>query len=259
MNTTVSPDSLAPGAATATVVLPRIEGRLASRTQLTAATVEAMFALLLSHFTGVCRATFEADLAEKNWVILLEDEDGQLRGFSTLLIYASQAAGGEVTVVYSGDTIVDRASWGSPALAKTWIQSVRQLAAMSGSRDLYWLLLTSGFRTYRFLPVFFRSFHPRFDEATPPGSQALLDLLAFERFGSRYDPFSGVVRLQRPQVLAPDLLEVPPGRLAVDDHVGFFLARNPGYVRGDELVCLTRIDDSNLTAAGRRMARSDAR
>ena len=40
-----------------------------------------------------------------------------------------------------------------------------------------------------------------------------------------------------------------------DPHIAFFLDRNPGFVRGDELVCLTRIDDRNLTPAGRRMAR----
>ena len=40
-----------------------------------------------------------------------------------------------------------------------------------------------------------------------------------------------------------------------DPHIAFFLERNPGFVRGDELVCLTRIDEQNLTPAGRRMAR----
>lgn len=234
-----------------------LNGRLVARAHLSSSTIHAMFALLGSHFAGVCRSIFDADLAEKNWIILLEDEERQLRGFSTLLIYPTEAPGVPVTIVYSGDTIVDRAWWGSPALARTWIHAVRQLTPIDGSRDLYWLLLTSGYRTYRFLPVFFCSFYPRHDQETPLEAQALLDALAFERFGSRYDPFRGIVRFQRPQVLAPDLLEVPTGR-AQDEHVVFFLARNPGYVRGDELVCLTRIHDSNLTPAGRRMARSRA-
>jgi hypothetical protein len=64
------------------------------------------------------------------------------------------------------------------------------------------------------------------------------------------------VQLDRPQVLAGDLVDVPAGR-AADPHVRFFLERNPGFVRGDELVCLTRIADDNLTRAGLRMAGRD--
>jgi hypothetical protein len=213
---------------------------------------EAMFALLAAHFTGVDRCTFRADLAGKNAIILLEDDDHRLRGFSTLHVYTTSAAGRPVTIIYSGDTIVDRSCWGSHTLAKTWIQCVRTSAA-AATTDVYWLLITSGYRTYRFLPVFFRAFYPRVDEPTPPGEQALLDAVARERFGQRYDGESGIVRLDRPQVLAGDLLEVQPGR-TTDAHIAFFLARNAGFVSGDELVCLTRIHDDNLTTAGRRMA-----
>lgn len=217
-----------------------------------------MFALLDVHFDGVDWPTFQTDLDEKNWVIVLEDEDGVLRGFSTLLVYCTQAPGKSATVVYSGDTIVERAWWGSPALPRTWIHSVKQFIPMDGGSELYWLLLTSGFRTYRFLPVFFRSFYPRCDVQTSKAAAGLLDAIAFERFGSRYDVRAGVVRFTRPQVLAPDLLDVREGRVE-DPHVRFFLARNPGYIRGDELVCLTRIHDDNLTPLGKRMARGAER
>lgn len=229
----------------------RLRGTLIPRAALSGAMERAMFALLDLHFDGVDWPTFQTDLGEKNWVIVLEDEEGVLRGFSTLLLYRTQAPDTPVTVVYSGDTIVERAWWGSPALPRTWIQSVQKL---TGGSDLYWMLLTSGYRTYRFLPVFFRDFHPRCDGDGSAAAAALLDAIAVERFGSRYDPRSGVVRFPRPQVLAPDLLDVSKGR-AEDPHVRFFLTRNPGYIRGDELVCLTRIHDDNLTPVGKRMAR----
>jgi hypothetical protein len=240
-------------------VAPGLQGRTVSRPSLTASTIDAMFALLSTHFTGADRATFEVDLAEKNLVILLEDDDGVLRGFSTLVTYDTTAAGESVRVVYSGDTIVDRAWWGSSALARTWIQTVQSLRPQDG-RELYWLLLTSGFRTYRFLPVFFREFYPCCDAAEAVRRadrtevRQLADAIARERFGSRYDADTGIVRFDRPYVLAGDLLDVPDGKTA-DPHVRYFLERNPGFVAGDELVCLTRIDADNLTPAGRRMAR----
>jgi hypothetical protein len=210
-----------------------------------------MLGLLSTFFTGVDRRTFESDLEEKSHAILLHDEEGRLRGFSTLLVYRTAAPDLDATVVFSGDTIVDRAWWGSAALPLAWLRSVRQLTSSSGG-DVYWLLLTSGYRTYRFLPVFFREFFPRYDACAP--TSPVLDTLARERFGDLYDDALGIVRFSRPQVLVPDLLDVPTSR-TVDAHVAFFLERNPGFVRGDELVCLARVDDENLTAAGRRMAR----
>jgi hypothetical protein len=242
----------------------RLHGRVVARQTLDPGTRNAMFSLLAAHFVGVDRTTFDLDLAGKSCAILLEDDAGDLRGFSTMVLYESRAAGTPLSVVYSGDTIVDRAWWGSPALARTWVRAVRQLAPDTGPRDVYWLLLTSGFRTYRFLPVFFREFYPRFDTATPHPDVALLDALAGERFGQQYDARSGVVRFVHPQILAPDLVTLPRHRMTrkntehgpvPDPHIAFFLERNPGFVRGDELVCLTRIDERNLTPAGRRMAR----
>jgi hypothetical protein len=211
-----------------------------------------MFALLATYFTGVDRATFDADLDEKSHAILLRDAAGALRGFSTLLVYETCAAGLDATVIYSGDTIVDRDWWGSAALPLSWLAATRALTASAGARDVYWLLLTSGFRTYRFLPTFFRDFHPR--AGASPASAAVLDALARERFADRYEADRGVVRFARPQVLVPELLDVPSGR-AHDVHVAFFLERNPGFVRGDELVCLAKVTEDNLTAAGLRVAR----
>lgn len=232
-----------------------------------------MLALLERHFEGVSAEVFAADLDEKNWALLFEDE-GELVGFSTLLLYPFVHAGETLTVVYSGDTIVDPAAWGSTALPRLWIDAVRRLHAEHGPEQgprhgpehgpargpgqgksrLVWLLITSGFRTYRFLPVFWRDFHPRHDAAIPPDMAALRDALAHGRFGDRYDPKRGVVRLGSPQSLRAHLAGVPEARRS-DPHVAYFLAANPGHGRGDELVCITELSDENLTRAGWRMVR----
>ncbi len=226
-------------------------GRLVRRDDLGEAERASMHALLESHFDGVTREGFEADLAEKNWVVVIE-EDGRLFGFSSLLIYETSEVGEPVTVIYSGDTIVARDAWNTWALPGSWIAAVRALREEYSRGRLYWLLITSGFRTYRFLPVFWREFHPRHDAPIPVETKALLSSLAIGRLGAAFSPEIGIARLPRPQVLRPDLRSVPDGRWA-DPHVAFFLARNPGWVAGDELVCLTEIAYDNLTPAGRRM------
>jgi hypothetical protein len=102
---------------------------------------------------------------------------------------------------------------------------------------LFWLLIAAGYRTYRFLPVFWKRFFPRHEEATPPDVQRLLDALATERFASAYRPAQGVVRFVHPHVLRCELLTIPEDRLA-DPHVAFFVSAD------------------NLTPAGRRIWRT---
>jgi hypothetical protein len=221
------------------------------RSELSPAQSDAMFALLGCHFDGVCRDQFDRDLAEKNRVILLTRE-GTLVGFSTLLAYETRFEGAPVSVLYSGDTIVAPEAWGTTALPRAWIGAVNALRDEFPRGRYYWLLLTSGFRTYRFLPVFWREFFPSFDRPFPFELMRLRKQLAVERFGDQFDPATGIVRFQRPQRLRNGLAEVANHRVA-DPHIAFFLERNPRHAAGDELVCLTELSPENLTAAGRRM------
>ncbi len=189
--------------------------------------------------------------------MLLLEEPGGLQGFTTMLFYRAEDRGETVNVVYSGDTIVAPEAWGSSVLAPAWIAAVQRLHRQRPAAGLVWLLIASGYRTYRFLPVFCREFFPRHDRTTPPAAAELMTRLASERFGSAYDPDAGIVRFAEPQVLAPELRGIPAERLR-NPHVAFFARANPGHDRGDELVCLTELADANLTPAGRRMvARGD--
>jgi len=221
------------------------------RSDLTPAQVLEMFQLLAEHFDGVTQEEFSRDLMEKNRVILLL-RDKRLVGFSTLLAYAATFEGETLNVIFSGDTIVAPEAWGTTTLPRAWIAAVNEWREQLPEGRCFWLLLTSGFRTYRFLPVFWREFFPRFDKPTPPQTQRLLQQLAREQFGVQFDSSAGVVRFNSPQKLRACLQEIPTGR-EHDPHIAFFLANNPGHVCGEELVCLTELCDANLTRAGRRM------
>jgi hypothetical protein len=186
-------------------------------------------------------------------VVLLRDGDDRVRGFTTFALYESAAVDPPVSVVFSGDTIVDAACRSSTLLPRAWIHAV-----LAESEDmpqpLYWLLISSGYKTYRFLTVFLKRSYPRHDLVTPKREQAVLDALAAERFGARFDRTSGIVRLERPTPLRPGVADVTARRLR-DPHVSFFVARNPGHAAGDELVCLARLHADNFTAAGHRVVR----
>lgn len=215
-----------------------------SREALTRRDRDEMFALYTRYFATSDRMTFERDLAEKEWVILLRDSDGTVDGFSTLM--RMEVAG--ASVFFSGDTIVARHRWGTYDLPRLW---GRHVFATAGE-NAYWFLISSGFRTYRYLPLFFRRFHPVFDRDTPPEMKALLDRVAVAKFGDAYDAQSGVIRLATPSPLRAGVSDPSP-RVDRDPHVRFFVNANPGHEEGDELACLVPIDPANLTPAGLRM------
>jgi hypothetical protein len=235
-------------------MMPQLMGETVARAALSPATVDEMMQLFSEHYELVCPQHFRRDLAEKDQVVLLRDERrGTLQGFSTLAVYTATVQGREVGVVYSGDTIIRPAFWGTPVLPSVWIKRVLALAAQL-PQPVYWLLISSGYKSYRFLPVFYREFYPRYDCPTPPEQQAILDELAQQRFGAQYDAALGLVRFESGATpLRPGVADVSEERQR-NPHIRFFLACNPDHAQGDELVCLTRIAWENLTSAGQRMA-----
>jgi len=215
----------------------------------------AMQSLMADYFENVSAEQFRADLDEKEQVILLRDARDRIRGFSTMMRFAVPVDGQEVVGIFSGDTIIDRACWGTPLLPQLWAQLAFRWSDAVPHDRVYWLLLSAGYKTYRFLPVFFDTFYPTHETETPPDQQRILDALAAARYPEAYDSEDGVVRFDHPTPLRDDVAP-PTERRQQNPHVAFFLAANPGYTEGDELVCLTQVDRSNLTRAGRRMVES---
>ena len=225
------------------------------RTELSDADIQSMFRVFQENFTGSTLDIFERDLSNKNWVILLRDAETQeIEGFSTLALYETSFHHKPLSVVYSGDTIIRRAYWGTPQLPSTWIKTVLEKSA-NMIQPLYWLLISSGYKTYRFLTVFYKEFYPRYDVPTPPDMRALMEHLARQRYGEDYHCEEGIVRFTHDATpLREGIAEVTEERLH-DPHVAFYIERNAGYIEGDELVCITRVHPDNFTPAGRRMVR----
>jgi hypothetical protein len=231
-------------------------GELVARSELDNDAVRAMYCLFCTHFARVSEDRFRADLDEKQWVIRIRDGN-VLRGFTSLRFISVEQGSRVQNVLYSGDTIVAPEARSTTVLARTWIESVRHLSTAYRMTNLYWLLLVSGFRTYRLLPVFWKEFFPTFAHPTPAGIRQTVDQLATSVLGSAYSATEGIVRFAEPQPLRPELSGVPANRLT-DPHIEFFLDKNPGHADGDELVCWTRLEQDNLTQAGLRMWKNES-
>jgi len=235
----------------------RLAGSVVARATLTHAERDEMYGLLEAYFDGTCRARFETDLGEKESVIMLRDvESGRIQGFSTSMRIASCIDGQEVVAFFSGDTIIAREYWGDTLLSRLWSRTIFAEAdlilADSRATRVYWFLICSGYRTWRFLPVFFREFYPNPKAPTPPHIQRILKTLGRQKFGDQFLTDSGIVRLHPATPLRAGVAEVTEQRLR-DSRVAFFNKMNPGHADGDELACLTEVSRSNLTRAGERM------
>lgn len=222
---------------------------------LSQGSVEEMGRLFRAHFQVLNPDAFLRDLSRKQFVIQILDGEDRLQGFSTITSFRTTFRGREIGVVYSGDTIIRPEFWGSSVLPKAWLQVVLDMAAAL-PRPLYWLLLSSGYKTYRMLPVFFRDFHPRFDEDTPEEPRALMNQLAHLVAGRQFDPQKGIIRFAHGATpLRPGVAE-PDEQRRRDPSTAYFLKRNPGHRWGDELVCLAEVADGNLSRGGRRILRA---
>src|SRR5678815_4567865 len=94
-------------------------GRLVSLSELAPESLADMYQLLSTHFEGVGIEQYLSDTAEKNWVVLIE-RSGRLVGFTTILAYETTFEGAPLSVICSGDTIVEREAWSSSTLPRVW-------------------------------------------------------------------------------------------------------------------------------------------
>ncbi len=236
----------------------RLNGEVRRIGELTHSERTQMYALLARYFANTSRTQFESDLAEKEWAILLRDNlTNQVQGFSTLMRFQLRDDEQSIVAFFSGDTIIARDYWGETALPRLWSRHVFNLADQIPSENkdarVYWFLISSGYKTYRYLPLFFREFYPSYERATPPHVKRLLDRLGRMKFGDDYDAARGVIRLAHRAPLQSGVAEITAQRMK-DPHVSFFAQANAGHERGDELACLTELTRANLTPAGARMA-----
>ena len=241
---------------------PRCESRdlcaeVVARASLTPLDRREMYRLLETYFTNTSFAQFEQDLAEKDVVILLREPfESSVVGFSTLMTIRARVAGRNVAGFFSGDTIIAREYWGSSLLGRAWLKTVfEETDRMHGFAPetlTYWFLISSGYKTWRYLPIFFRQYLPHPEENAAAFDNAVLRALATQKFGRQYDQRKGIVHLDRANPLRSGVADITDQRLR-DPMVEFFVRMNPGHAEGDELACIAPISRSNLTRAGIRL------
>jgi len=213
--------------------------------------IDAMFELYRSYYDAVSLEVFREDLAGKSHVVEML-ADGQLRGFSTLALMPFELSGTPQLAIFSGDTIIHQDYWGEQALVAAFCRFAGSLKAEAPSRPLFWFLISKGYRTYRYLGLFAKSYFPHHLVSTPDCMQERINYLARTRFDQAYDPEAGLIRF--PQSRGHLKSEFASVRNALDNNpaVQFFMQKNPLFHQGEEVACLVELSAENLRSFARR-------
>jgi hypothetical protein len=232
---------------------PRLVNEITDVFSLSERDKEAMYSLMVAHYENVSRPQFDLDLLEKDAVILLRDsKDRHLCGFSTQKVIHFSVDNRPMRALFSGDTIIAPSHWGEQGLGRTWSQFASEVRAKEPGKPLYWFLISKGYRTYLYLPLFFHQFYPRYDRPTPLEQQKILDTLAFTRYPEHYNPSRGLIVFpQSHGNLNRELAEISESRLR-NPHVRYFVERNPAYAQGTELACVAEISAENMKSYAAR-------
>lgn len=212
---------------------------------LTSAEKSAMFQLMQASYDFVESESFENDLADKDYVVLLKDENKQIQGFTSFAINPKGFFHREYNIVYSGDTVISPAFWGSQELVRAYCHLCGFLLGEYSNKELYWYLLSKGHRTYMYLPLFFKNYYPRINMADPVMRRVVNECSSY-LFADSWQPSLGTIvfsdkRGQLKPKIAQATFEKKNKPL-----VNFFLQKNPDFSQGTELACLTRISMNNI-------------
>lgn len=205
--------------------------------------IGCMYQLMCEYYDNVNESQFRIDLFKKDYVGLLNSEDQTIYGFTTIKVNPIKIDG--LNTIYSGDTIIDKSYWGKNNLATGWIKAVGQICSTCTKEPWLWFLISKGHRTYMYLPIYFSEYYPALDSKKGETLESHVTQIAAKMFGDYWVAKEGVLRFKTSMGnLKKDISEDTLN--SSNKHAKFFLSKNPGFYRGEELVCGTWLKNENL-------------
>ena len=207
--------------------------RRLDRSALEDCQIGRMFELMQANYDCVDEGSFADDLAWKDEVLVLFDADEAIQGFSTLALNPKACGAEDYDVLYSGDTIINPTHWGNQELVRGFCRAAGEIFAARG-RPLYWYLLSKGYRTFLYLPLFTHEYYP--SEPTPDSEReavlrSIADQCSRRLFGDAWKPDLGVLRFSASHgQLKSDGVD-SARRRAGHRHVDFFSPQQSRFCR----------------------------
>lgn len=230
----------------------QLEFVLSERFSLEESALKRMFELMEQSYDHVSYTAFVNDLSYKQYVGLLLDAQKKIQGFTTFGINPKGTGTEDYSIIFSGDTVISTDYWGSQEMMRGWGISVGKMIASDPQKKWYWFLLSKGHRTYMYLPLFFADYYPSTKCTDNNLFKKIIDDTASRLYPDYFDPLSGVLAFDRHiGELKPELAQATFDK-QTKPHVKFFLEKNPGFFKGDELMCMAELTPDNIIGYGKK-------
>ncbi|MFZ5723188.1 MAG: hypothetical protein ACOY33_05950 [Pseudomonadota bacterium] len=198
-----------------------------------------MYEIFSRYYVNAPLETFLADLNRKSGVFLVRRKrDNEVVGFSTVHRFGMKVAGRQCIGVFSGDTLIERAYWGSRALQLAFARYVFRIRMQNPLTPVFWCLISKGYKTYLLLANNYPRYFPH-----PEGQHEQLAEVVREYCGQlfpgRLDPSRMVLDFGADaQRLNENTAPITDSARQKYPKIAFFEQRNPDWQRGTELPCV---------------------
>lgn len=208
--------------------------------------IRQMYQVFSQYYENTTWEVFLHDLSKKTGAIILRNAAGRVVGFSTLMTCEVEVGGRPVRGVFSGDTIIERAYWGSRALQLEFFKFLIAEKGRHPLRPIYWFLISKGYKTYLLLTNNFYTFYPRHD-ARDSWLGDIVDAYCEKMFPAYYNRERRILDFGHDYApLKGDVAEITERMRQESPAIRYFEELNPEWRRGTELPCVGEITWKDL-------------
>ena len=217
--------------------------------------VDQMYCLMQENYDFVELDRFKSDMYKKDLVGILIDSRNVIQGFTTFSLNPFGYENSDYNILFSGDTVISSNYTGTQELAKGWCKTAGYFLANSPDKKLFWYLMSKGYRTYLYLPFFFNSYYPNIEKEDSYEYHKIANHVSYHLFEDNWCSKQGVIKFDK-SLGQMKSVHVEKSFSKSNRHVKFFISKNPGFVNGEELVCITEISIGNLKRYAKDLVKS---
>ncbi|MBF0299115.1 MAG: hypothetical protein HQK51_10370 [Oligoflexia bacterium] len=231
----------------------KLEGRIVAIEDITDEQIDKMFEIYFKYYENITEDIFIDHLSHKDHVIILNDYKTKIiKGFSTQKLIQTKYLDKTINAIFSGDTIIEKEYQGQLELVKQFALYSGEIKSKIKTDELFWFLISKGYKTYTFLPMFFQKYYPNYQEEIPIKEKEILNQLATTLFSNEYDSKTGLISFENSMGnLRKGVGEVTNDRLDYPE-IEFFNKINPNHMLGVELACIAVLCEDNLKGIAKR-------
>lgn len=217
-------------------------GKYIEKEKIKFSQLKEMYLIYEKYYENTKFSIFEADFNNKSGAILIfHPNTNKIVGFSTVMVQHFYLSGKNYTTLFSGDTVIEKEFWGTRALQSTMLKLLIKLRVSYPFNELYWLLISKGYKTYLLLANNYYVYYPHV-KGKHSHLANVVDYYCKSFFPRYYDQKTGLINFGSDyQALKGEVAPITDDMRRNNPKICFFEKMNPTWIEGTELPCIGEI------------------